>query len=118
MEHELSPSTTLRTDWACHSDTAVDALLPERGHGIQIRAVRGERIRRGPGAAAMNRRGGHRAAERFLFGTLGLKSAFTEIGIGREHFAVMAKKACGGGTLPGFQPLRQADIEAIFTRCL
>ncbi len=54
----------------------------------------------------------------FLFGTLGLKSTFTEIGIGAEHFAVMARKACGGGTLPGFQPLAQADIEAIFTQCL
>lgn len=54
----------------------------------------------------------------FLFGTLELKSTFTEIGIGKEHFAVMASKACGGGTLPAFQPLKQADIEAIFTQCL
>lgn len=54
----------------------------------------------------------------FFFKTLGLKSSFREIGIDDENFAVMAKKACGGSTLPGFKPLDQKDIENIFKMCL
>ena len=54
----------------------------------------------------------------FFFKTLGLKSSFREIGIDDKNFAVMAKKACGGSTLPGFQPLNQNDIENIFKMCL
>lgn len=54
----------------------------------------------------------------FLFGTLGLKSTFTEVGIKREDFPVMARKSCGGGVLRGFKPLAQADIERIFEMCL
>lgn len=54
----------------------------------------------------------------FLFGTLGLKSTFSEVGIRKEDFPVMARKACGGGILPGFKPLAQADIEHIFEMCL
>lgn len=54
----------------------------------------------------------------FLFGTLGLKSTLTEVGIGEENFPVMARKACAGGTLPGFKPLNQQDIENIFRMCL
>ncbi len=54
----------------------------------------------------------------FFFDTLGLNSTFTEVGIKREDFPVMAKKACGGDVLPGFKPLRQPDIEKIFEMCL
>lgn len=54
----------------------------------------------------------------FLFGTLGLKSTFTEVGIQEKDFPVMARKSCAGGVLPGFKPLAQADIEAIFKMCL
>ncbi len=54
----------------------------------------------------------------FLFGTLALKSTFTEVGIKREDFPVMARKSCGGDVLPGFKPLKQADIEKIFEMCL
>ncbi|MCC8020437.1 MAG: iron-containing alcohol dehydrogenase [Akkermansiaceae bacterium] len=54
----------------------------------------------------------------FLFDTLELPSTFTALGIGREHFPAMARKACAGGVLPGFKPLRQADIEKIFEMCL
>jgi len=56
--------------------------------------------------------------KKFLFNTLGLKSTFTEIGIDESNFAVMAKKACMGGVLPGFKPLNQQDIENIFKKCL
>ncbi len=54
----------------------------------------------------------------FLFGTLGLKSTFTEVGIKKEDFPVMARKACGGGVLRGFKPLTQSDIEKIYEMCL
>jgi alcohol dehydrogenase YqhD (iron-dependent ADH family) len=54
----------------------------------------------------------------FFFNTLGLKSTFTEIGIDEANFSIMAKKACGGGVLPGFKPLNHQDIENIFKMCL
>lgn len=54
----------------------------------------------------------------FLFDTLGLARTFTEVGIRAEDFPVMAKKACEDGVLAGFKPLRQSDIEKIFTMCL
>ncbi len=54
----------------------------------------------------------------FFFQTLGLASTLTEIGIDGANFEVMAKKACGGGVLPGFKPLQQKDIEKIFRMCL
>ena len=55
---------------------------------------------------------------RFFFETLGLKSRLGAIGIDDRHFALMAKKACGGGVLPGFKPLNQDDIEKIYRMCL
>lgn len=54
----------------------------------------------------------------FLFSTLGLKSSFTEIGIKKEDFAVMARKACGGAVLKGFKPLTEEDIVKIFEMCV
>ncbi len=54
----------------------------------------------------------------FFFNTLRLKRTFPEAGIDRTYFAVMAKKAVGGGTLPGFKPLQQADVEKIFEMCM
>lgn len=54
----------------------------------------------------------------FFFSTLGLKSTLTEAGISKDDFPVMARKACGGKVIPGFKPLEQKDIEAIFTMCL
>ena len=54
----------------------------------------------------------------FLFDTLGLKRTLPEVGIDDTHFALMAKKAVGGKTLPGFKPLQQADVEAIYRMCM
>lgn len=56
--------------------------------------------------------------EDFLYRKLGLKSTLTELGIGRENFPVMAQKACGGKTLPGFKELTPQDVEKIFEMCL
>lgn len=54
----------------------------------------------------------------FLFSTLGLDDTFTKVGIKKEDFSIMAKKACGDGILDGFKPLTQTDIENIFEMCL
>ena len=54
----------------------------------------------------------------FFFDTLGLARTFTEVGIKREDFPVMARKSCDGGVLKGFKHLQQADIEKIFEMCM
>ena len=61
---------------------------------------------------------GIKKLEEFLYQTLKLQSTFTEVGIKREDFATMARKACGGKVLNGFKPLTQEDIEKIFEMCL
>ena len=63
---------------------------------------------------------GIQALENFFFQTIGLDDTFTKIGIGREHFAVMAKKACNnkGGVIKGLKTLTPADVEKIFEMCL
>lgn len=54
----------------------------------------------------------------FFFSTLGLKGSFTALGIGREHFATMARKACRYGDIRGFKTLTPADVERIYEMCL
>lgn len=54
----------------------------------------------------------------FLFKTLELKSKLSDIGIGKEHFYEMAKKACGGEELKGFKTLKPADVKKIFEMCM
>lgn len=53
----------------------------------------------------------------FFFKTLGLQSTLTELGIGEEHFAEMAYKACGGKVLKGFKVLTQEDVVNIYKMC-
>ena len=63
----------------------------------------------------------HKAIQRlsdFFFNTLQLKRTFPEVGIDETHFATMARKSVQGGTLPGFKPLQQHDVEAIFKMCM
>ena len=56
--------------------------------------------------------------EEFLFEKLGLQRTFTEVGIKREDFKMMAQKACRYGDIKGFKILTPADVEAIFEMCL
>jgi alcohol dehydrogenase YqhD (iron-dependent ADH family) len=56
--------------------------------------------------------------EEFLFEKLGLQRTFTEVGIKREDFKMMAQKACRYGDIKGFKTLTPADVEAIFEMCL
>ena len=57
-----------------------------------------------------------RTAE-FLFDTLGLQRTFTEVGIKREDFEIMAKKACRYGDIKGFKTLTPDDVVRIFEMC-
>lgn len=54
----------------------------------------------------------------FFFKTLGLKSTFTEVGIKREDFEQMARKACRYGDIRGFKTLTPQDVERIYEMCL
>lgn len=54
----------------------------------------------------------------FFFKTLGLKSSFTEVGIKRDDFASMARKACRYGDIKGFKTLTPEDVERIYEMCL
>lgn len=53
----------------------------------------------------------------FLFDELGLTSTLTALGINDEHFAVMARKACGGEILHGYRDLTSVDVQRIFEMC-
>lgn len=54
----------------------------------------------------------------FFFKTLGLQSTFTEVGIKREDFKEMARKACRYGDIRGFKTLTPDDVERIYEMCL
>ncbi len=55
---------------------------------------------------------------KFFFETLGLDDTFTKVGIKKEDFPLMAKRACGGDILVnGVKPLHQEDIEKIYEMC-
>lgn len=54
----------------------------------------------------------------FLFNTLGLDDTFTKVGISRDHFPLMAQKACEGSVIDGFIKLSACDIEKIFEMCV
>ena len=54
----------------------------------------------------------------FLFGTLGLKSTFSALGIDDSNFALMARKACEGTAIHGCKTLTPDDVEKILSLCL
>ena len=58
------------------------------------------------------------ALSQFCFETLGLKSTFTELGIGREHLEDMAKHSCHGGVLRGIKTLTPDDVQKIYEMCM
>lgn len=59
-----------------------------------------------------------KAMSEFYFDTLGLKSRLSDLGIDDSKFALMAKKACGDGTLHAFTDLTPKDVENIYRMCL
>ena len=56
--------------------------------------------------------------EHLLFTQLDLQRTFTEIGIKREDFSMMARKACRYGDIRGFKTLTPEDVERIYEMCL
>ena len=54
----------------------------------------------------------------FFFDTLALDDTFTKVGIKKEDFKIMAKKACEDSVIDGFVKLNAQDIENIFEMCL
>lgn len=54
----------------------------------------------------------------FFFDTLGLQRTLSELGIKREDFALMARKACRYGDINGFKRLTAEDVERIYEMCL
>jgi alcohol dehydrogenase YqhD (iron-dependent ADH family) len=56
--------------------------------------------------------------EHFLFVELGLQSSLSEVGIGRERLADMARKACRYGDIQGFMTLTAEDVERIYEMSL
>ena len=59
-----------------------------------------------------------RRLEHFLFEELGLQRTLTEVGIGREKLAEMARKACRYGDIRGFVTLTPEDVERIYEMSL
>ena len=56
--------------------------------------------------------------EEFLYEKLGLQRTFTEVGIKREDFDLMAEKACRYGDIKGFKTLTKNDVVRIFEMCM
>lgn len=54
----------------------------------------------------------------FMSTTLNLPHTFSEVGIKREDFATMARKACRYGAIRGFKTLEPQDVERIFEMCI
>ena len=56
--------------------------------------------------------------ENLLFEDLALQRTFTEVGIKREDFDLMARKACRYGDIRGFKTLTPEDVVKIYEMCL
>lgn len=54
----------------------------------------------------------------YFFDTMGLDDTFTKVGINRDHFDIMAKKACEDDVINGFVKLSAADVKNIFEMCV
>ena len=120
MEHELSAVydithglglaiLTPRWMWYCLDETTVDKYVQ---YGVNVFGIDAslDKMEIAKRSIALT--------EEFLFEKLGLQRTFTEVGIKREDFAMMAKKACRYGDIKGFKTLTPKDVEAIFEMCL
>ena len=58
-----------------------------------------------------------RLTAEFMFNALGLQRTLSEVGIKREDYTLMAKKACRYGDIKGFKTLTPSDVERIFEMC-
>lgn len=119
MEHELSAIydithglglAILTPRWMeyCLDETTVDKYVQ---YGVNVFGIDASMDK------MTNAKESIRLTAEFLFDTLGLQRTFTEVGIKREDFPLMAKKACRYGDIKGFKTLTPADVERIFEMC-
>ena len=119
MEHELSAIydithglglAILTPRWMeyCLDETTVDKYVQ---YGVNVFGIDASQDKMSIAKESI------RLTAEFLFDTLGLQRTFKEVGIKREDFPLMAKKACRYGDIKGFKTLTPADVERIFEMC-
>lgn len=119
MEHELSAVydithglglAILTPRWMeyCLDETTVDKFVQ---YGVNVFGIDAKMDKMAIAKESI------RLTAEFLFDTLGLQQTFAEVGIKREDYAMMAKKACRYGDIKGFKTLTPADVERIFEMC-
>ena len=119
MEHELSAVydithglglAILTPRWMkyCLDETTVDKYVQ---YGVNVFGIDAKMDKMEIAKESIRR------TEEFLFESLGLQRTFTEVGIKREDFAMMAQKACRYGDIKGFKTLTPSDVERIFEMC-
>ena len=119
MEHELSAIydithglglAILTPRWMeyCLDETTVDKYVQ---YGVNVFGIDASQDKMAIAKESI------RLTAEFLFDTLGLQRTFKEVGIKREDFPLMAKKACRYGDIKGFKTLTPADVERIFEMC-
>ena len=120
MEHELSALydithglglAILTPRWMeyCLDDTTVDKYVQ---YGVNVFGIDSSQDKMTIARESIRR------TEVFLFDKLGLQRTFTEVGIKREDFELMAEKACRYGDIKGFKTLSKEDVVRIFEMCL
>lgn len=60
---------------------------------------------------------GIKLLEEFLFKTMGLESRLSNVGVEKNNFDAMAKKACKDGIINGFESLDKEDVKNILEMC-
>ena len=119
MEHELSAIydithglglAILTPRWMeyCLDETTVDKYVQ---YGVNVFGIDASQDKMAIAKESI------RLTAEFLFDTLGLQRTFNEVGIKREDFPLMAKKACRYGDIKGFKTLTPADVERISEMC-
>ena len=120
MEHELSAVydithglglAILTPRWMeyCLDETTVDKYVQ---YGVNVFGIDATQDKMTIARESIRR------TEEFLFDTLGLQRTFTEVGIKREDFKLMAQKACRYGDIKGFKTLTKEDVVRIFEMCI
>jgi alcohol dehydrogenase YqhD (iron-dependent ADH family) len=120
MEHELSAVydithglglAILTPRWMeyCLDDTTVDKFVQ---YGVNVFGIDASQDKMAIARESI------RLTEEFLFEKLGLQRTFTEVGIKREDFELMAEKACRYGDIKGFKTLTKEDVVRIFEMCM
>ena len=120
MEHELSAVydithglglAILTPRWMeyCLDETTVDKYVQ---YGVNVFGIDPKQEKMAIAKESI------RLTAEFLYEKLGLQRTFTEVGIKREDFDLMAEKACRYGDIKGFKTLTKEDVVRIFEMCI